>query len=448
MLSCFRFLSASKCFDNDAFKAACTSHIIEGSSQRSVALDFLKPLQSPVSWDLQLKYISSLSNLHSWERSHILFSQWLSIFDEKGKYKPASARNQILYNFRDGNFHEVFNICSKLQTQKDPSHKQVSGTSKRTVETSVGLDDADSSQLAAKSRRRETLRRLTMTDLLSNVTSVDHGFSSQNLHQDRSVYDKFRIALSNGGNVIWRHSSDGVDIFAMNDVSISTGHFQEDCYVHLTRTSVDGISDLTCSCSMFSTLMQVASLGVPEDEFDGTYMSEVQCCHMRVFNELISDHLLSVIQNTSRSENRIVESLELKKGLINELVCLLPTSSDRNLKFSVYSDHDKRCAFVHVTGKRLVCQSGYCDAVFSNSKRQVVLLNKAGNLCPHLRNMKDQSETWMELLTKAVDSAPDEENEDDNATGPAEILPVEELKVFMQSFYGSVLRMSFDEINK
>ena len=92
---------------------------------------------------------------------------------------------------------------------------------------------------------------------------------------------------------------------------------------------------------MFTTLMQVASLGLPEDEFDGTDMSDVQCCHMRVFNELISDHMLSVIQNTSRSENRLVQKLKLMKGDINELICLLPTTSDRNLKFSVFSDHDK-----------------------------------------------------------------------------------------------------------
>ena len=79
---------------------------------------------------------------------------------------------------------------------------------------------------------------------------------------------------------------------------------------------------------------------------------------LRVYNELISDHL-SVIQSTSRSENRIDESLELRNGLINELVFLLPTSSDRT--FSFYSDHDKRCAFIHVTEKRLVCQSDYCN---------------------------------------------------------------------------------------
>ena len=397
-----------------------------------MALDFLSPLQSPVTWNLQLKYISSFPNLHKWETTHIQFSQWLSIFDEKGKYKPASARNQILCNFREGNLHEVFRVCSKLQTGKVPSRQQASATRNFDC-SSVGLDHTESVTSAVKRRRREPLRRLTMTDLLANVTSVDHDFSSQNLHQERSAYDKFKVALINNGNVIWRHSADGVDIFAINDVSISTGLFQEDSYVHLTRTTVDGISDLTCSCSMFTTLMQVASLGLPEDEFDGTDMSDVQCCHMRVFNELISDHMLSVIQNTSRSENRLVQKLELMKGDINELICLLPTTSDRNLKFSVFSDHDKRCAFVHVIGKRLVCQSGYCDALFSNSKRSIVYLKKADILCPHLMNMKDQSETWMELVTEVVGSegtvaADGEENDidPDRHPVPEEDQPVEE----------------------
>ena len=398
-----------------------------------MALDFLSPLQSPVTWNLQLKYISSFSNLHKWETTHIQFSQWLSIFDEKGKYKPASARNQILCNFREGNLHEVFHVCSKLQIGEVPPRQQASATRSFDYSSSVCLDHSESVTSAVKRRRREPLRRLTMTDLLANVTSVDHDFSSQNLHQERSAYDKFKVALINNGNVIWRRSADGVDIFAMNDVSISTGLFQEDSYVHLTRTTVDGISDLTCSCSMFTTLMQVVSLGLPEDEFDGTDMSDVQCCHMRVFNELISDHMLSVIQNTSRSENRLVQKLELMKGNINELVCLLPTTSDRTLKFSVYSDHDNRCAFVHVIGKRLVCQSGYCDALFSISKRSIVYLKKADVLCPHLANMKDQSETWMELVTKAVGSegtvaADGEENDidPDPHSVPEEVQPVEE----------------------
>ena len=436
----FSFFSASKCFDSEEFRTACTSHITEGPSQQSGSLDILSPLQSPVSWNLQLKYISSFPNMHKWERNHVQYSQWLSIFDEKGKYKPASARNQILYNFREGNLHEVFAICSKLQNQKNPPHQQASARS-TFVCSSIGSDDTDAIPSAAKRRRREPLRRLTMTDLLANVTSIDPEFSSQNLHQERSAYEKFKFALISNGNLVWRHSADGVDIFAMNDVNISTGLFQEDCYVHLTKTTVDGVSDLTCSCSMFTTLMQVASLGLSEEEFDGTDLSEVQCCHIRLFKEMISDHTLSVIQNKSRSENRLVQKLELMKGQINELVCHLPTSSDRTFKFSVYSDHDKRCAFVHVTENRLVCQSGYCDALFSNSKRTVVQLRKADVLCPHLATMKDQIETWIDFLPKPAESEETgsvDEDEDDNDRDQEEdpspvaapvVAPVEDLKV-------------------
>ena len=162
--------------------------------------------------------------MHKWETTHIQFSQWLSIFDEKGKYKPASTRNQILCNFREGNLHEVFRVCSKLQAGKLPSRQQASATRNFDC-SSVGLDHTESVTSAVKRRRREPLRRLTMTDLLANVTSVDHDFSSQNLHQERSAYYKFKVALINNGNVIWRQSADGVDIFAMNDVSISTGLF-------------------------------------------------------------------------------------------------------------------------------------------------------------------------------------------------------------------------------
>ena len=435
IISSFSYFSASKCFSGEAFRTACTMFITEGPSPQSGSINFLSPLESPVSWNQQLKFISSIPNLHRWQQNKVSFSQWLSVIGEKGKYKPASARNQILFYFREGCLNKVYDVCLKLQSKENPP-QQIASTS--TFTSIVDNVEADSVPSAPKRRRREPLRRLTLADLLANITSLDPQFSSQNLSQDLSSYEKFKLTLIKNGNLIWRRSSGNIDIFALNDVNMTTGLFQEDCYVHLTRITIDGVSELTCSCGMYTTLMQVASLGISEEEFNELDISNVQCCHMRIFSEMVLDFLLSVLDNSSRSENRLIRQLELMKGHINDPVFHLPTGSNRALKFSVYSEHDNRCAFVHITDNRLPCQSGYCDALFSSSKRYIIHLHKAEVLCPHLVKMKDNPDSWASLLEEAVDSVNPEsldEDEDDpdhdvrQPPTPAEV-PVADQKVY------------------
>ena len=358
----------------------------EGSTFQSGSLNFLSPLQYPVSWNQQLRFISSISNLHRWQHQKVAYSQWLSIMDVKGKYKPASPRNQILFYFREGYLSKVYDVCSKLQNSENPTRHSAPVCSTSSVSTVIGSEDIDTP--APKRRRSEPRKRLTMTDLLSNISSLDPQFSSRNMSQKTSPYETFKFAMIENGHLFWRRSSANIDIFVMNDVSMTTGLFQEDCYVHLTRLTYDGVTELTCTCTMYTTLLQVVSFGVSEEELDDMDLGNINCCHMRLFNEFIVDHMPSVLNNTSHSENNLIRKLELTKDQINDPVCHLPTPSNRTLKFSVFSDHDNRCCFVHLTNKRLCCQSGYCDALFSSSKRFIVYLDKAEVLCPHLISMK------------------------------------------------------------
>ena len=107
--------------------------------------------------------------------------------------------------------------------------------------------------------------------------------------------------------------------------------------------------------------MQVASHGLSEEEFDESDLSDVQCCHIRLFNELVCDHLPSIFCNISRSENRLVSQLELMKDHINDPVCHLPTPSNRSFLFIQNMTID---VHVDITDNRLSCQSGYYDALF------------------------------------------------------------------------------------
>ena len=412
----FSYFSASKFFRSMEFQPAFNTFRTEGLVEKLGSLNFLSPLQPPVSWNQQLKFISSISNFHKWQHDKINYSQWLSHYTRDQKYKPASLRNQILFNFRDGNLKMVHDTCAKYLNLEQEVRQSSSQRGGSVVSTMIGSEDVEITHPVPKRQRVNTRKRLTMSNLQAKITTFDPRFTSRNLAQNTSPFDSFKFAMIENGNMFWRRSSANVDIFTMNDVSMTTGLFQEDCFVHLTRVSIEGEFELTCSCSMYATLMQVASIGVSDVEFDEMDLQNINCCHMKLLNELVVDHMPSIISNTSNSENNLVRKLELGKDLVNAPVCYLPTSSSRTLKFSVYSDHDNRCAFVHITDNRICCQSGYCDALFSCSKRSIITLDKAEAPCPHLISMREHPEVWSGLLpvpVESIDTDVSNETEDD-----------------------------------
>ncbi|KAL3874431.1 hypothetical protein ACJMK2_037443, partial [Sinanodonta woodiana] len=331
----------------------------------------------------------------------VSFSQWLSIPDTKGKYKPASLRNQVLYNFREGNMDKVYSVCSKnINIALDQARS--ASTFDRLPESS---NYGDIVPPASKRKCREPTRRLTIEELRTNIHSIDPQFSSDNIAEERSCYDKFKYAMIENGHVIWRRSAANVNIFTMNEVSMTTGLFQEDCYVHLTKTDIDNTTELFCTCGMYGIILQLATISIPQDNLDEVDLSDVKCCHMRFFNEFIIDHIPSLLNNYSRSENKVIEKLEATKDQINAPICRMPTASDKTLKFSVYCDDDKTCTFVHITDNSLSCQSGFCHAMYSSSKRKVQHLDKIETICPHLNQLKVHADKWMDLLVITADSS-------------------------------------------
>ncbi|KAL3885944.1 hypothetical protein ACJMK2_025975 [Sinanodonta woodiana] len=361
------YFSASKYFDGTAFQAAFESHRTEGCMCQQVTFtDVFVPLEHPVSWDQQLQYISMFPNWHKWQHKTI----------RKENNKPASLRNQVLYNYREGNMDNVYSVCSK--------YKNIAIDQAQSASTFECLPESstygDIVPPASKRKRRKPTRH--------------HQFSSDNIAEERSCYDKFKYAMIENGHVIWRRSAANVNIFTMNEVSMTTGLVQEDCYVHLTKTDIDNTTELFCSCGI-----------IPQDNLDEVDLSDVKCCHMRFFNEFIIDHIPSLLNNSSRSENKVIEKLEATKDQINEPICRMPTASDKTLKFSVYCDDDKTCTFVHITDNSLSCQSGFCHAMYSSSKRKVQHLDKTETICPHLNQLKVHADKWMDLLVITADSS-------------------------------------------
>ena len=81
----------------------------------------------------------------------------------------------------------------------------------------------------------------------------------------------------------------------MNDVSMTRGQFQEDVYVHLTVTQTDGLTDMFCTCAMYGVLLQMARISLPDKNLDEVNLTNLKCCHIRLFDDMISDHMPSLI---------------------------------------------------------------------------------------------------------------------------------------------------------
>ena len=64
---------------------------------------------------------------------------------------------------------------------------------------------------------------------------------------------------------------------------------------------------------------------------------------MRLFEEMIKPFMNLVIRNVTDPvlpENKFVQKMRAYLGKVNELVCPLPTKSQKYEQYSVFSDHD------------------------------------------------------------------------------------------------------------
>lgn len=119
-----------------------------------------------------------------------------------------------------------------------------------------------------------------------------------NLIEDRSLYATFKYAVIENGYISWRRSTSDDNIFTVNDVSMTNGHFQEDVYVHLTMLQTDSLTDMFYTCAMYSVHRKCKCkwcCNFNIDNFDKVSITNLKCCHIRLFDIMINDHMPSLI---------------------------------------------------------------------------------------------------------------------------------------------------------
>lgn len=369
---------------------------------------FDPPHSSLYTWHEQCKMISSIPNDHYWNEgthAHVGYNRMLSVRDSSGKYKPASLRNLILMHHRESNHHCIFQLVNKFRNPEVTS-------SNLTINIEPNINQSEDNLEENRTHRSYRARRkaLTEEDILRNILFINPHFSAENRASENSLYDQYRTTQIETGKLFWRIHQPNLDIICLNDVSMSNGSFLESSFVHMSRTTIGNNLQYNCTCNLFTTLLQLATLNDQEDEIDSI---NIRCCHIRFFQEIIEPDLpIYFSQDLFHVPTKTQNAVILSTTYLGKPVCAL-TSSLRTEKFSVISKDGKDCKFVNLSKNRLACQSGECSSIYSFSTRKILYLDKTANLCPHLEAMKDNKDVWFNERS-GVNVEEDEEDDEND----------------------------------
>ncbi|CAC5369100.1 unnamed protein product [Mytilus coruscus] len=326
----------------------------------------------------------------------------LSVRDEVGKKKPASLRNLILLHPETKDFGTIYQLVKRY---KNPA-TETSAIQSTVNQTSNYTDDSQPEEQRSVRTRRKAL---TAEDILRNLTILNPDFIEENRSTENSLYQQYKTAQIESGTLQWRLQPH-IDILCMNDINMNTGTIYDFSYVHMTRTLEGNELHYNCTCKLYATLLQLATLN---DNLDAEiYDVNIRCCHIRLFKEVIEPIFVNVftpesIPQPTKSQEIVIKSLEL----LDKPVCILP-STLKTKKFTVRDENDtESCNFVHLSKNRLICQSGECQTIYGCSQRKVIYLEETTNICPHLDAMKNNRNLWLVNLDNMED---DDDDEDDD----------------------------------
>ena len=355
------------------------------------AVLFDPPTSSKYTWHEQCRTISCMPNNHYWQEgdhAHVGFSRMLSVRDSTGKYKPTSLRNLVLFHHRESNYQAIFNLINKFRNPE-------SSSSSITVDKSEPNLNHPADDIIIMPRQRSIRPKrkpLTEEDILRNIRQVNPHFTAQNRASESSLFDQYKTSQVETGKLFWRIHKPDLDVVCMNDVSMNNGAFLDSSYIHLSRLIQANELKYQCTCSLYTTLIQLATLNDQDVEVD---TANIRCCHIRFFQEVIEPDYEIYFSNHSfqqptKSQNAILEAIRF----LETTVCSLP-SSLRTKKFSVVPKDKRNCRFVNYSKNRLACQSGECSSIYGFSTRKTLYLDKTENLCPHLEAMKENKDVWL-----------------------------------------------------
>lgn len=388
------------------WESALQNFRTHGKEVEPISFDslFNKPNSFHLSDHEQCLLISSIPNNHYYnqgDQSHVGYARMLSVRDITGKYRPASLRNLVLCNYREGKLGQIYSLVNKYYNPMDSS----------SFENPVNeIQHCSPRHITTGSRHKV----LSEEDVLRNLQYINPKFTTRNRASDNTLYDTYKMAQVEGQGLLWRVHAPSIDVLVMNDINMDTGTFLDNSFVHITRITGGDQVQYNCTCQLYTTLLQLATLN--EDDADVEAVN-LRCCHIRFFQDFIeADLTLYFASSDFLAKSKIQKLVKASQKYIGKAICKLSKKGDRTNKFSVLSPDNLSCNFVHVTNGKVGCQSGTCRAAFSCSQRNVKYLNDNNNICDHLKAMRDNIELWWEAPNLLSEELEDHDIESESET--------------------------------
>ncbi|CAC5381635.1 unnamed protein product [Mytilus coruscus] len=279
------FRSASHTWEN-SFQQYRVNGVPQHPPEFSSLLD--TPRSSHFTWHEKCMIISAFPNNHYWDevdQAHVGYARMLSVRDEIGKKKPASLRNLILLHCRDKDFGTIYQLVKRY---KNPA------TETSAIQSTVNQfsNYTDVSQPEEQRSVRTRRKALTEEDILRNLTILNPDFIEENRSTENSLYQQYKTAQIESGTLQWRLHKPHIDILCMDDINMNTGTIYDFFYVHMTRTLEGNELHYNCTCKLYATLLQLATLN---DNLDAEiYDVNIRCCHIRLFKEVIEPIFVNI----------------------------------------------------------------------------------------------------------------------------------------------------------
>ncbi len=296
------------------------------------------------------------------------------------KYTPTSVRNRVLYYWRLGKGADALNALEE--------HSSVTVQRKRQRQSEGAVRTSKKAHSATELPFEEDERA-------DPISSLPHA---------TTPYMKFvQNVLGEAGVLKWRVHATGMDVVAMNDVDLESGHFMKNRFIHLyRRTPEDSEAVYFCTCSMYSTVLHMEKRSGENGN---------ACCHIRFFN----DHLIPYYSALFYQHGQTTEvpctpiGQKIRDSTVS---CNVPVvrldSSKTHHRFSVLSNDLSSCAVVTLQGGRFSCLFGQCKSQKGHTRKAQKI---DGTVCEHLKSLNANQEQWNKLCPFNVESDDEESAE-------------------------------------
>jgi len=345
----------------------------------------------------QVELLTSIPNFHWWNQvrqdgseirsepqvnysQHLLFHPDMDAEDpaRRYRYKPCSPRHQIMDFLSNNNLHLRKVVKHMLSIDRGegksaiplhrplPSQGLASDAQVASNPTADHMDYSEEIPVPPPRKRRKHGPRIKSLSAQAYCQQMDIAYEqviTPNDQEIRSQYKSFVEDVLSAGRIQKRFEQHGVQVYLINDYSVTTGVMAPNKYVHLTAMEQDGQTLIKCTCQAYEQLQGTSNAGYGQTLRESAWLdSQLTCMHARLFREECLD--LNEGSNFAAKITPIPDEPD-DVHLIDQPYLHSAT------KFSVAGE---RYGFVHVwfeNGQCMVqCQDQYCHATLLKKKKQ------------------------------------------------------------------------------